>query len=327
MSATLTWHSSGLGAKTGTGNADIINDMEALVLANASDPNFKWEVADSENSANPMFLNLKRKDASDGRLLFVIWTSAPAGNNPAILDQAPQTNTMFVAFFPDGNVDTPDNTNLSASSGTIMGDDTNCTKVASVYFISSLYATGNQPFYFDCEDGMIWAFQIPSSSTMYLTGGGNLVVDAADDAYPMVIGGASANWAGFSGVNPPLPYNSAAISAGSFSAQCIQANYPLGTKGPFFRAFHLSTAWGENTSSTDLLLDSGASKAYFEPTPLIGQVRGQGIKLRLRQIGHGPNFADDFATLSGTGPVVKAMQVNSYPSGVPGAMWLTNFKI
>lgn len=127
MSATLTWHASGPATKTGTTQAAFMTDIAAMVSANSGDSNFKWQVASSNDSSAPYYVVLKRKDASAGRVLFVAWTSTPAGFNTAILDQNPSTTAFYVAYFPAGNVDTP--SNLTASSGTILGDDTGAVKV------------------------------------------------------------------------------------------------------------------------------------------------------------------------------------------------------
>ena len=80
---------------------------------------------------------MKRKDGSAGRILIVIWTVAPGGNNAAILDTTPGVNVPYIAWFPSGNVDTP--SNLLAASGTILGNDANCVKVASLGGIGTIY--------------------------------------------------------------------------------------------------------------------------------------------------------------------------------------------
>lgn len=157
MSATLTWYNSGLGTKTGTTVAALINDIVSLVNSYSGDANFSWQVASSSTAASPNYVVLKRKDGSAGRILLVIWTSAPAGNNAAILDQAPSSNSLYGAWFPSGNVDTP--SNLTASSGTILGNDSGCTKVWAPMVVGAVYAASFQPFYFDSAEAVSSGFR------------------------------------------------------------------------------------------------------------------------------------------------------------------------
>lgn len=325
MSAILTWHKGGLGTKTNTTPAAWIDDIEALVVSKAGDADFKWEVADSENTTSPLFIVLKRKDASAGRILIMCFTSSAAGVNPAIFDVTPQTNTGFIAYFPAGNVDTPSGS-LDSGSGTIMGVDTNCTKVASIYFLSSSYGANYQPFYFDCEDGLLFGFQNPAGAQCYFMGAGALVVDAADVAYPCAIGGGSNSAATFGSTSPPIIWTAAVSNAGAFSVSNVQARYPTVSK-PFFMAYSTCGGWGAQNGANDMTLDAANSKVNFAPIPLLSQTKGEGIKLKFRQIGWGPGTSTPFTQYDGTGPVPKAWQFNAATAGGDGPPYVVNYKI
>lgn len=323
MSATLTWHKGGFGTKTGTTSSKLIDDIEALVVSKAGDADFKWEVADSENTTSPLYVSLKRKDASNGRILFVIWTSGPAANNSAILNQAPQADVLYGAYFPNGSTNSA--INLTAASGAILGDNTGCTKVAPVYFTSSMYAAGIQPWYFDCEDGVFFGFQDPTATQTFFMMLGALAVDDADAAYACAMGGSSNSIASFGSSSPVMAWQSGAISAGVFSPAHLQVVYPS-VSLPYFQAFVLAGGWGAQAGANDVLNDSANSKVYFEPIPLIGQTKGQGIKLKLRQIAHGPGTTAAFTRYDGTGPVPKAWQLNGATAGGNGFPYVVNFK-
>jgi hypothetical protein len=324
MSATLTWHKSGLGTKTGTANANLITDIKNLVLTKAGDADFKWEVADFSTST-PMYVSLKRKDASDGRILFAIWSSAPAAVNVDILDQSPQTSVLFGAYFPNGNTDSA--INLAAASGAILGDNTGCTKVATGYFVSSMYTTNYQSWYFDSEEGMVWGFQDPGGTQTNFMMFGDLVIDDADNVYPCVVGGASGSLGSMGSSSPPLAWTSSPPSAGAFSVAYAHVVYPSTVSKPFYQAFACTGAWGAQVGTPDVLNDSSNSKVYFEPIPLVGQTKGQGIKLKLRQLALGPGSTSAFNLYNGTGPVPMAYQCNGAVAGGVGFPYAVNFKL
>lgn len=325
MSGTLTWHNS-VGTKTGTAVADWITDVKNMIDANSGDADFKWEVADFEDSVSPLYVSLKRKDASAGRILILSWTSSPAGNNPHILDITPTSNIAWIAYFPNGTGDTP--ANLTASSGNIFTDDTDCSKVSSAYFLSSGYGANYKPFYFDCEDGIFLATQDPGSAQAYWMGAGDLLVDDADNVYPCSFGAASNSITSFAASSPAMQWSSTVLTAGSFSISAINGTYPLGSSARFFfQAFGLSGSWGTQVGTIDMMNDSSNSKVNFQNVPLLGQVKGEGIKLKLRQIACGPGSTSPLNQYDGTGPVVKAVQASIATGGALGAPYMTNFKV
>lgn len=325
MSATLQWFSSGLGAKTGTARANFIDDLATLFNANLSDANFSWQVASVSTAGNPNYLVLKRKNGSAGRILIVAYTAPPAGANSALFDVAAGSISItipYVAWFPAGNADTP--SNLTASSGTVLGNDSNAVKVSPGGTFSTVYAAGVQHFYFDSSEAVWFCQQSPAASSTFMAGAGDLVVDAADNAYGATIGFGTtslSNWAA-----TVLPYISSTVSAGSPTV-AVRTNYGSANR-TYFHAWAPSATWAAvGVSSTDILTDTAANRAYFVPVQLLGQTKGEGFVLKHRQIALGPGTLGPFQVYQTTGPVVQARQVNAATVGGNGYPWLVNFKI
>jgi len=324
MSATLTWFSSGLGTKSGTTVAALITDIVALVNSKSADSSFSWEVASSNTATSPNYIVLKRKDASAGRILLAVWTSAPAGNNAAILDAAPTTNSLYGAWFPNGNVDTP--SNLTASSGTILGSDTNCTKVWAAMTVATIYGASIQPFYFDSAEAVFFGFQNPGSSTGYYSGAGELLVDASDNAYGAVVGFGTASMSNFSAITSSITWSTTKPNAGTVTP-CIRTNYGA-TDRVYFWAFSPAGTWAAAAvSSTDILSDTYNAKVWFVPIQLLGQTKGEGFVLKLRQIAYGPGTTGPFTPYNTSGPSVQARQFCGVTVGANGYPWFTNFKL
>lgn len=324
MSATLTWYNSGLGTKTGTTNAALVDDIVTLVNSKSGDSNFKWEVASSNSGSSPLYIVLKRKDASAGRILLVIWSSAPAGNNSAILDAAPNTNNLYGAWFPNGNVDTP--SNLTASSGTILGSDTNCVKVWTSMTVSTIYAASFQPFYFDSDEAVAFGFQNPSGTTCYFAAAGELVVDDADSAYGAVMSFATLGASTFGASGGVMPWQATFPNATS-STICLRTNYGSSNRA-YFQGFAPSGAWAASAvSSTDILTNTATTEVWFVPVPLLGQTKGEGFVLKLRQIGYGPGTVGAFTVYNTTGPTTVARQFNAATAGGSGFPWFVNSKL
>lgn len=322
MSATLTWQSSGLGTKTGTTNAALIDDLVTLINSKSGDANFKWQVASSSSGSSPLYLVLKRKDGSAGRILLVIWSSAPAGNNAAILDAGPTSNALYGAWFPSGNVDTP--SNLSASSGTILGNDTGAVKVWASMAVSTIYTTSVQPFYFDCDEAVAFGWQNPGSSNCYLAAAGNLLVDGSDNVYGATFsfGGTSATVFG-SGVSP---WSASTVQASS-STICFRTNYGSSNR-VYFQGFAPTGVWASQAvGSADILTNTSTTEVWFIPVPLLGQTKGEGFVLKLRQIAYGPGTTGPLSPYNVTGPTVAARQFNAATVGGNGYPWFVNQKL
>jgi hypothetical protein len=325
MSSTITWASSGNGTKTGTAAANFFDDLDTLITSKSGDSTFKWQKAGKNSAATPFWLLLSRKDASVGRLLIVCWTSAPAGNNAAILDTAPSTNNIFIAWFPQGNANTA--SNLTASSGTIAGDDTGAVKCAPFSTIASAYGANFVPFYFDSTEGMVFGAGNPAATTSYIMGAGALLVDASDNAYDCTFGlasNASANLG--SATSSPMPWSGTTPNAGSATA-VVRTNYGA-TNRAYFMSWLPSGVWANQAiGSADILTDTSVSRAWFVPVQLLGQAKGEGFVLKWRQIGFGPGTTGPFSVYNTTGPVVAARQFCNATAGVTGAPWMVNFKI
>lgn len=329
MSATLTWALSENFAKSGTAIGNFFTDLRDMILARAADAAYSWEVASSNVGSTPYQVTLKPKSGAAGRILIVSWSSGPAGNNSAILGGAPTASAIYCCYFPSGNVDTP--SNLTASSGTIMGDDTNVIPCGTNTFtIASYFTTGYQLSYADCAEGIYVNCQNPSGATAAALAAGNLVVDANDDAYPcaMAVGGVQT----FQTSNGTWAWNANAPVGGSSTGGARwMARYPAGASAKAYYQAWNHTGWAglDPAASSTVNTDAANQKVWFTPVQLVGQVKGEGLKIKLRQITFGPNSIGNFTKYYTSGPVLKAMHMNSIlvASAAAGQPWLTNFKV
>lgn len=323
MSATLTWFQAGLGTKTGTTSATLIDDLVTLISSKSGDANFSWQVASSNSVTSPLYIVLKPKSGAAGRILLVNWTSAPAGNNSAILDTAPSTNTLYAAFFPSGNVDTP--SNLTASSGTILGNDSAAVKVCQGLAIATVYPASFQPFYFDSAEAVVFGTQNPAAASSNLIGAGALLVDASDNAYNATVAFPSAN--SFGAPSGTSGWTVAAQLAGNATASPYRTNYGASNR-VYYHAFWPSGTWANVAiSATDIMSDTANARVYFVPMQLLGVTKGEGFVLKVRQIALGPGTTAAFTPYNTTGPVVAARQFNGATAGGNGCPWMTNFKL
>lgn len=323
MSATLTWYNSGLGTKTGTAIANAIDDLDTLVLSKAADSNFSWEKAGKSSAGTPYWYLIKPKGGGVGRIAIICWTSAPAGNNAAILDIAPTTNQFYIVWFPNGNVDTL--SNLTASSGTICGDDTNCVKCTSIGALSSIYTTSFQWYYFDSAEAVVFGTGHTGTTTMYWGGAGLLLVDSADVAYGATIGG-TVSGSGFATGSWGV-YNVSGTSAGSTTG-AIRTNYGAANRS-YYPQF-ITNGWGNvaYNGTGDILSNTSLSQIYFAPMPIITQsAKGVGPQLKMRQIAYGPGSSGSFTTYNVTGPVVGARNWCPSTTAQAGCPWFINQKI
>ena len=194
-SATLTWYNSGLATKTGTTGTTYLQDLKTLMDSKAADPNFSWEVCDSNFvSANTRYVNMRPKSGAAGRILLVNWITAPGVNNPVLLDQSPTIGggVVYYAYFPNGNTASPSNL---TTAGVVMGNDTGAVKATGGNNDFQFYGTSLQLWYFDSAEALVFGTQNPASGAAWMFGVGALAVDAADDAYGavMVFGNTQAN--------------------------------------------------------------------------------------------------------------------------------------
>jgi hypothetical protein len=323
MATTLTWNFSGFGTKSGTTNAALIDDIVALVNNKSGDVNYKWQVASSNNATNPMHIVLKRKDASAGRLLLLVPTVVPGTQNPVLFDQAPSANVLYGAWFPAGNADSP--SNVFSASGTVIGDDTGAVKVWAGMAIGPVYTTGVQVFTVDSNEGIYFFFQSPSAATLYGAGAGKLVVTGADAEQDCVVSLAGGQWNSF-GTGGVMPWSANITNAGSTLA-CIRTNYGSANRTYYF-AWSPNGSWlSQAIGNTDVLSDTSTQRLWFQSVGLVGQTKGEGIVLKMRQFGYGPATTGPFTPYNTTGPVTAARQANGATVGGVGYPWFTNFKI
>lgn len=327
MSATLTWANSGNCTKTGTAIGNFLDDLDTLITSKSADASFSWQTA-GKNSAGPtpFWIVLSRKGGSAGRILIVCWTSAPAANNVAILDTAPTANQVYIAWFPAGTANTA--SNLTAASGTIMGVDTGCVKVASGPPIGNLYAANFVTYYMDSPEGLVLGTANPASpGTTFMIGAGDLLIDGSDVVYGTAFAPATNSMSSFgSAASPPWPWVTTAPSAGSV-LPTINTNYGSANRRYFF-GFAPSGPWASQAvGAADILTDNSVNKTWFVPVQLLGQTKGEGFVLKFRQFGWGPATTSAFSVYSTTGPVVAARCFNNGTAGGVGFPWFTNFKI
>src|SRR5262245_37532226 len=245
MSAILEWFNTGLGTKNGTAVGNLFADIVTLAGTVSANSDFLWEVKGSNTGSTPYYISFGLKDGSPGRLALLMWTSLPAGNNSAILDGNPTTNTLYAAWFPNGTGTTL--ANLAASSGAITGDDSNCVKVCPSGSLSQVYAASVQAFYFECQEGIVFGFGNPASGALFALGAGALVVDNADTAYGCVLGYASSSMASFgSPSSSPMSWSTTANTAGPGTLPGIRTNY--GSSQRLYYHAYLPTGNWANTA-------------------------------------------------------------------------------
>jgi hypothetical protein len=80
-------------------------------------------------------------------------------------------------------------------------------------------------------------------------------------------------------------------------------------------------------SATDILTSTSVNKVWFVPSQILGQTKGEGFVLKLRQMGYGPGTVGAFTVYNTTGPVAAARQMSNHTAGLNSGAWLTNFKL
>lgn len=330
-SSTLTWRCGANPAVSATtsGGGHWMQKLNDAVVANAGDSNFKWQVA-SLSTTNPFYCVLKRKDGSAGRLLFLSYSSAPANANPPILGSTSITaNCPMVCWFPSGNVDTP--SNLSAASGTVMGNDAGAT--GCVLFGPNI-ASGNTLTYWECEDAVVVSYQSTAASTHYAAVGGKCFVDSSDVEIDGVVpfsnnsNGVSGYW---SGSSAPVWTNSVPPVAGAVT-HAARITFSGGSQNVFYRVSNPPQSFLAQSGSpvNDPLLDTGTTTVWFLNSlwaPAYSQPCGKGVYVRLRQIGYGPESSSAFQVYNTTGPTVQARSMLPISGVTAGVPWMTNFKL
>ncbi len=326
MSATLTWASSGNCTKTGTANANFLDDLDTLITAQSGNAAFFWQKAGKQSVTSPLYLLLSRKDGSDGRIAIIIWSSSPAANNVAILGTTPTTSLPYIVWFPSGNANTL--SNLASASGTICGNDTNVVPCCAFQGTSTSYAASFVTFYMDSAEGMVFGAANPAAAITYIMGAGKLAIDSSDVVYDCTFGSggqSAATWG--SSTAATFPWSTASLPPGTSNTAQIRVNY--GSNGKlYFNAWLPSGVWANQAvGSTDILTDTSVTKVWFVPTQILGTTKGEGFALKFRQFGYGPGTTGPFTVYNTTGPVVAARQFCNATAGNNGSPWFTQFKL
>lgn len=329
MSSTLTWLDSPNGSTITTTASSVFNNLKTLITTTSAGANYQWQIASSIITGASYQIVLKRKDGSAGRILIWNYVTPPATFNPTLFETAPTVDTAYITYFPNGNTDTA-SAALTAATGTIMGDDTNALKASADLALSNLYSSNIVPYYYESDAGMIFVFQSPSSTQTFALAAGDLIVDGTDTAYScnMSTGYNSLSTLGANGCWnwSPLSSNDSYPVGSNTTQPCWTVNYN-GSSKRYFQAWIPSGQFAANVGTNDLLLDDTNGKAYFFPIQLIGQVRGEGLALKLRQIAFGPGQIAPKAIFNTTGPTVAARAINNHTTGASGVPWLVNFKL
>lgn len=328
MSATLTWHQGGGLANSGSASdTQFFTDLKAMFDDKAADSDFKWEVASSNLGSTPRQITLKRKDASDGRILIVMWDSS-APNNPSFANSTPNTGIPYIGYFPNGNVDTP--SNLTSTSTPVMGDDTDSVMLANGYYRSSWYnGTTDRFYYMESDAGMVIWVQNPASSGGYWFAAGDLLVDENDDAFPTTMGSSSNSLSQWGTTSAAVGWNST-ITGPNTTDQQSYAHINSHCGGTPNTKFFCPVTYNfaATAPSTNMLRDNTNDKLYFLPIYVKPYGRGSGIVGKFRQLAVGPDASAPFESPNMTGPVVAAIVMDAYNGGaMNGRPWATNFKV
>lgn len=329
MSATLTWRRAGPATKTGTTFATMIDDIVSAVNSVSGDADYKWQVASSSNTS-PFYVVLKRKNGSAGRVLLFGYSSVPGTPHTTLFEASSLSgfnNYCWVAYFPNGNADSP--SNLTAGSGTILGNDTNAVKVSGYALSTTIYGANIVPHFFDSEEACAIMLNNPGVSTTYGWLVGDIYVDANDDAHPGVYSVEAAasfhNLGGGTGPALIVPAGTAQL-AGTLAGGWGNSNHGA-TGRKWWIAFRPCGFADQGTLSNDPLQNAATSKAYFIPMQLVSNVKGVGFPIKLRQFAWGPQVNTQYATFNEVGPVVAARALHLSTQTPGGYPWFTNFKI
>lgn len=323
-STTLNFANSGNGVKTGTAAADLINNYETLCGTFSANAAFNWEIA-GKSVVTPFYLLWRRKNGSAGRIAIMHWSSTPAANNAAILDSTPSTSAVYACYFPNGTGTTL--SNLTAAAGTICGNDTDCTKVSYIGAIGTIYAASYVPFYLDTAETLTFGQGNPATTTQFMSYHGEILVNNADVAYGGsmgLAGGSMGSWGGSGAA--PIPWLATAPLAGGGLSPAIKTNYGSANRSYYFYG-QPGGPWASSpVGSTDILTNTATNDVWFPNIQLLGNTKGEGTALNLRQLGWGPGTVGPYTPYLVLG-VQQAIQFCNATTGGNGFPWFTNFKL
>lgn len=325
----ITWNLSDEANKTGITINDLFADFINAVTANAGHSHFKWEVASSNSTTHPLYVVLKRKDGTKGRILFLgaVTAIASAAVNPVLFDTTSvSAGRMYIAYFPEATSNTP--LNLTSNAGGIFDNDSKCTKAAHVGVVSASYTAAIRLWYADSDAGILMCLQSNSSAGTAVSGAGDLVVDFVDDVVvPTAIGsGNSSSFGNFNQVATAatgyFDYSSIKVASGG-SDRGIHVYLPDVGATNLSRAF-IQSGWASiATASNSPMFNTALSRALFIPIILV-QCAAPEMELRykLRQIAFGPQHIGAFSVLYEVG--TSTPKALSWCATNDFAPWLVN---
>ena len=352
MASTLTWNSAVAAAVSAAATAvQFFTDLNALVTAQAANSAFSWQVGvlnTSNTLANPTYITLVQKAtiaasggiaANPGPVILICnYASAPSFFNTNTMDAVPSTSQLMISYFPNATTVTPVagalNVTGSTQAVTTFGNDTGCVKMTNqVSAISTIYAVGVQMSYADSADCIYISTGSPATtfSAQYAMMAGLGVVDYSGNVYGCCVHFSSAPATNSSGTISNWAVGGAAQNAGNASSRVLRTNYGSLNR-VYFDAF-VAPSWAAQSVPAaigDIMQNNSTGYAYYAPIQLMGNTKGEGVVLKLRQIAYGPQTVVNYTVYYTTGPVVAAMQLVATISGVAGSAiipWLTNFQL
>ena len=351
MASTLTWNTAVAGATSAAATAvQFFTDLNTLVTAQAGNSAFAWQVGTLNTSntlANPTYITLVQKStiaasggiaANPGPVILICnYASAPSFYNTNTMDAVPATSQLQVSYFPSATTVTPAagalNVTGSTQAITTMGNDTNCVKMTNmVTGIATVYTVGYQLSYADSAD-CVYISMGPTASSwaaQYAFMAGLGIVDYSGNVYGCCVHFNSSPTVNSTGIIQLWVASGTATESAAASDRVLRTNYGAANR-TYYDAF-VVPGWAAQTAgvTADILQNNTNGYAYFAPIQLMGNAKGEGVVLKLRQIGFGPQTIVNYTNYYTTGPVVAASQLVACTGGTANASvipWLTDFQL
>lgn len=315
-------------SKSGNGMAAFFTDLKDTIDNESANANFLWQSASILTTAGLQYLVLKRKDGSAGRILLLGWSaSSPASPNPTLFTTGtPTLNRPHMAWFPNGNTDTPSQL-ASGNTGTIMGDDTGCTYAVTAPVTA--YGSNYSPWCWASEEIVVFGYQNTSGNGTSSFAAGALFVDrddnASDGAYMDTEGSLTAALAS---TLIPSPGNTVTWStsfAFGFNGHGICVNDAGGKRALALAAGFVGSYADNNSSAQNVHIDTALAKAWFQPIAFLDSTKGGGWKYKMRQLAIGPPTASPLEVINTATLSPAAVSLSEYR--VTSTVWGTNFKV
>ncbi len=349
MASTLTWNSAVAAATSAAATAvQFFTDLNTLVTAQAGNSAFAWQVGTLNTTntlANPTYITLVQKStiaasggiaANPGPVILICsWASAPSFYNTNTMDAVPATGQIAIAYFPSATTVTPAagalNVTGSTQAVTTLGNDTNCVKFTnSVTAISSIYAIGQQLSYADSADCILLSMgsTVSGFASQYQLEAGLMLVDYSGNVYGGCAVFNNAPAANSSGITSVWVVSGTATEAAAGTARLVRTNYGSANR-TYYDAF-AAPGWAAQAPgvTADIMQNNNTGYAYFAPVQLMGNTKGEGVVLKLRQLAYGPTTDVNYTIYYTTGPLQAALQLVAATGGNAAPfLWLTNFQV